>query len=571
MQLRDFQQQCDRQVCDAWDDGAQNVMLCMPTGGGKTVLFCHRVQQAQCHSRIVVHRQELIAQTALTLNDNGIYHSIKAPREVVRQVVRAQCKLHGRSYYAPNAIVKVESVDSTSEDKSDVKVELVVMDEGHHVLVANKWGKRLARYPAAKGLFVTAHACRADGLGLGRVGGAGLVDALVIGPYGRELISRGFLTDYRPMCPPSDVDVSEVEISAATGDYNQVQLRDEVHKSKQLVGSVIRHYCEVAGGKLGITFAVDIIEATKLQDAYRAAGVPAEIITAKTPTTHRVNLMERFRARQILQLVSVDVLGEGVDVPAIEVVSFARHTASWQLYCQQFGRALRVLVDEQYAKRWGEYSDADRRAIIAASTKPKAIILDHVGNIARHKVLRGLPDSKQTYDLRTVSRAALRKSADDAIPTRTCLGLGPPPCLYPYEAILSACPLCGTPKPLPRSRGNIEEVEGNLIELDPLALDASYREIARIDGACPVRGIDAAGYGARKAWNARQEAQRPLRDMIALWAGHQKHIGRDEAETYRLFWYKYNVDVATAMTLGTNDAYRLYARLIDDLREVRRA
>ena len=34
-----------------------------------------------------------------------------------------------------------------------------------------------------------------------------------------------------------------------------------------------------------------------------------------------------------MQLVNVDILGEGVDVPAIEVVSMARPTESYALYC----------------------------------------------------------------------------------------------------------------------------------------------------------------------------------------------------------------------------------------------
>jgi len=564
--LHDFQQDADARIQSAWDAGAQNVMAVMPTGSGKTVLFCHIVKRLNVPTRLMAHRQELVSQISLTLNRDEIKHSITAPKDVITQIVRAHVDLHGRSHYAVNSQVRVESVDTVAkrEGKQDENVRLVIIDEGHHVLSDNKWGTALARYRNARGLLVTAHACRADGLGLGRTGN-GVVDTLVVGPCGRDLIRRGFLTDYRVFCPPDDIDIQGVEISNATGDYNQVQLRDRVHKSRGLVGSVVEHYLRVAAGKLGITFAVDIEEAKKLCNAYRAAGVIAELITAKTDVRHRSEIMRRFRAREVQQLVSVDVLGEGVDVPAIEVVSFARHTASWQLMCQQFGRALRVSVAEEYARLWGGYTDEKRKQIIEASNKPRAIVLDHVGNIARHYVHRGLPDSPQSYSLATVSRAALRKQPDDAIPLFVCIA-----CLQPYESFRSVCPWCKAPRPAPQSRSSVEAVEGNLLELDPVALDERYREIARVDGPANARGFDAAANAIRKLHGQRQEAQKPLRDLIALWAGHQRHLGMDEAESYRLFWRKYGYDVAQAMTLGTNDAYKLYARLAIDLNNVRK-
>lgn len=569
MSLRDFQQQAVNQVQSAWHSGAQNVMLCLPTGGGKTVAFCHIVQQSQRPARIIAHRQELVSQISLTLNREGVPHGIVAPKAVVQATIRAHIETQGKSYYQAKSIVKVVSVDTANargEEKGDANVEIVVMDEGHHVLRENKWGKAMSRHQRARGLFVTAHAVRADGLGLGR-SGAGMVDALVIGPYGRQLIARGYLTDYRIFCPDADIDRTKIELSSATGDYNQVKLRDEVHSSKGLVGSVVGHYLSLAAGKLGITFAVDIEEATKLQRAYMAAGVASQVITANTDIRLRSAIMRKFRAREIMQLVSVDVLGEGVDVPAVEVVSFARPTASWQLMCQQLGRALRVMVAPEHSLRWGDYSDQKRREIIAASDKPRAIVIDHVGNIAYHWMFRKLPCSEQVYDLNNATRGS-RKPADDAIPLTRCLN---PTCLHPYESVLSKCPLCGTPRPAPRSRGNIEAVEGVLTELDPAVLSETYNEIQRIDGPPNAHGYDAVAHSIRRQHAARQDMQRPLRDMIALWAGHQRHIGRDDEETYRRFWYRYGVDVATAMTLNPQDACRLQARLIDDLNNVRAA
>jgi superfamily II DNA or RNA helicase len=122
----------------------------------------------------------------------------------------------------------------------------------------------------------------------------------------------------------------------------------------------------LAPGKLGVTFDTDVDSATETAAAFRAAGVPAEVVSAKTPDALRAQILRRFKNREILQLVNVDLFGEGFDLPAIEVVSFARATESFALYCQQFGRALRLMLAAAAAAVHADLTDEGRRAAIAA-------------------------------------------------------------------------------------------------------------------------------------------------------------------------------------------------------------
>jgi hypothetical protein len=315
-----------------------------------------------------------------------------------------------------------------------------------------------------------------------------------------------------------------------------------------------------AAGKLGITFAVDIEAATELAAKYRSEGIPAEIITAKTPLFVRGQLMRQFRARQILQLVSVDVLGEGVDVPAVEVVSMARPTASFQLYSQQFGRALRLMLTDQQNATWNERTDTQRLAEIAASVKPKAIIIDHVENYVRH----GLPDVERKYTLDRAPRKS-RKAPSDEIPLRYCVNED---CLEPYQATLSKCPHCGTPRPPPMRRGSPEEVDGNCFELDPEVLHAMRVEQAKVDGPArpPVGAAHVVIASIHKNHNARRDAQYELRKAMGLWGGWQHHtLGRDPAEVQRRFFFKFGRDVLSAQVLGVNEAEALRVRIAEDL------
>jgi DNA repair protein RadD len=559
--LRDFQSKLKVEIYEAWAQGARDVMGVMATGGGKTVLFCDIIAEQAVPTCSIAHRQELVGQAALQLNREQVPHGIIAPDAIQRQIVTLEQEMHGRSFFSPRADVRVAGVDTlVGIDPRDPwlkRVSLIVQDEGHHTLKENKWGRAHALFPQARGLLMTAHAIRSDGRGLGRQAD-GLADKLVIGPCARELMSRGFLCDYRLIAPPSDIHVEDIDVGES-GEYNQKQVRAAVHSSKTIVGDVVKHYLKFAAGKLGITFAVDIEAATELAAKYRSEGIPAEIITAKTPLFVRGQLMRQFRARQILQLVSVDVLGEGVDVPAVEVVSMARPTASFQLYSQQFGRALRLMLTDQQNATWNDRTDTQRLAEIAASVKPKAIIIDHVENYVRH----GLPDVERKYSLDRAPRRS-RKEKSDEIPLRYCINED---CLEPYPAVLSKCPNCGTPKPPPMRRGTPEEVDGNCFELDPEVLHAMRVEQAKVDGPAriPPGAADIVMRSIHKNHNMRRDAQHELRKAMALWAGWQQSLGRDGPEVQRTFFFKYGRDVMSAQVLGAEEADELRARIEADL------
>lgn len=411
----------------------------------------------------------------------------------------------------------------------------VIVHNCHHVLRENKWGQAASMFPNARGLYPTATPCRSDKKGLGRHAD-GLIDAMVLGPSMRWLIENGFLTDYRVFAPKSDIDISKVAISQSTGDFNLTQLRSAVHESRQIVGDVVKHYLRIAPGKLGATFCVDVEEATKVAAAYRAAGVPAEVITGNTPPLLRAELMRRFRNRDILQLVSVDILGEGVDVPAIEVVTMARHTASFGLFTQQFGRALRPMEGKSHA-----------------------IIIDHVGNFVRH----GPPDAPQNWTLDRGERR--RSSATDAESVRVCDNID---CLAAYPRRLTHCPYCEQP-PTVAGRSAPEYVDGDLHELDASVLAHLRGEIERIDGAATLPlHLDAKIQRAVFNRHAeKQEAQRALRQTMALWGGYWVTQGETVRVAQKRFYLTWGIDVMTAQTLGVKDATALRERIVTWLNE----
>jgi hypothetical protein len=273
-----------------------------------------------------------------------------------------------------------------------------------------------------------------------------------------------------------------------------------------------------------VTFAVDIESATDIARQYNKAGVRAELITSKTPALLRSDIMRRFRNREILQIVNVDILGEGVDVPAIEVVSMARPTQSYGLYSQQFGRGLRPMPDKEHA-----------------------IIIDHVSNVKNH----GLPDAPVLWTLDRRDRRS-RKAKDDVPKVKACVE-----CFGVYEAYLKGCPYCGN-IPQPKGRSSPDLVDGDLFELDADVLAAMRGEISRIDGPAKApKGVGrAAEIAIHRRHTARQEAQRELRGMIARWAGHY-HPKHSDSEILRMFYSAFGIDVLSAQALNAEDANKL--------------
>lgn len=569
MRLRPYQSDNKDDIYNAWDRGAENVLSVNPTGSGKTVIFSDVIHDEKNASCAIAHRQELVSQISIALARNDIRHRIIGPKNVVRLVVGMHMAESGMSYYDPSAPCAVAGVDTLVRRGDELapwlnSVKLWVQDEAHHVLKANKWGTAAAMFPNARGLGVTATPDRADGKGLGR-DNDGLFDKMVEGPQMRDLINMGYLTDYRVFAPKTeDLDLANVTVSKVTGDYNPNKLKTAIRKS-HVIGDVVKHYLRIAPGKLGITFATDVETATEIAAQFNLAGVPAAVVSAKTPDAERVAILRKFKNRELLQLVNVDLFGEGFDLPAIEVVSMARPTQSYALYCQQFGRALRLMISAILSGAWDTYTDAQRRDHIAASSKPHAIIIDHVGNIDRHL----LPDKPRVWSMDRREKRGNSNTTGD-IPMRAC-----PECTGSYERVFSKCPYCGF-KPVPGVRSGPEQVDGDLIELSADALAAMRGEMDRVDmSPADARAEMAAKYmpeiGIRagvKRHVARQEMQEALRASIAWWAGWQRAAGRSDSESYKRFYFAFGIDVLSAQSLNTKEALTLAEKINNHLGEL---
>lgn len=534
--LRDYQSNMVHEVHDAWNNGAQNVLMRADTGAGKTAILGYIHHNHAGASAILAHRSELVGQLSLTLARYGLRHNIIAADTTKRAIARAHVEEFGQCYYTPGARAAVASVDTLVRaeglDSWAAQVTLWTNDEGHHLIQGNKWGTAIERFthPAVKGLLPTATPRRADGKGLGRHAD-GYADVMIEGPPMRWLIGRGYLTDYKIYCPPTDLKM--LDEPGATGDWSPVQLR-KAAKASHIVGDVVQHYRTWAYGKRTLTFCTDVETAIETAARFNLEGIPSAVLTGKTHDYVRRAIIHQLERGEIWNICAVDIISEGFDLPAVECVILARPTASLAVYMQQFGRALRALA----GKLW-------------------AIIIDAVSNTIR---MGGPPDRNRIW---TLDRAVRRAAGTGGIPYRVCLE-----CFQPYERIYAACPHCGH-RPVPQGRNSPAAVDGDLAELDAATLAMLRGEVARVDMNDYEYAASLVDKFAQPEWvtagtnrhRERRAAQETLRAAMARHAGPLHQAGYTDSMLQREFFLRFGVSILEAMALGTADALALTARV----------
>ena len=405
MQLRGYQQEAIDDLRNAYRAGAKAPLLCLPTGGGKTIIFSAIANSAAARGKqvlILVHRRELLHQASRKLTAIGLDHGLIAA-----------------GMAATNKPVQVASVQTLVRrlSRMDWQPSLIIIDEAHHAS-AGSWTTVLDKWPDAFRLGVTATPCRLDGRGL-----SSAFDQLVLGPSVGDLTDWGFLSPARIYAPPVIADLSGLRRRA--GDYAADQASTAMDRPT-VTGDAIAHYQRLAGAQRAIAFCCSIDHANHVAASFNAAGIPAATLLGSTPDRDAV--VAAFDAGSVQVLVTVDVVSEGFDIPAASCAILLRPTQSLGLYLQQVGRVLRP-----------------------APGKDHALVLDHVGNVHRH----GFPDDDREWSL---ADGAKRAGSASAPSVRTC-----PECYAAFKP-QPICPCCGATCAPIKSRV-IREMAGELTEL----------------------------------------------------------------------------------------------------------
>jgi superfamily II DNA or RNA helicase len=383
MELRDYQKKAIDDIRASYRAGHKAPLLCLPTGGGKTVIFSYIAQSAAAKGKrvlILVHRRELAQQTSETLKSFGVDHGIIAS-----------------GHPMDTKPVQVASVQTLARRLERIKTDpgLIVVDEAHHA-VAGSWEKVIDRFSDSKLLGVTATPMRLDGKPLDHI-----FDALISGPSVKELTEAGFLAPSKCFTVPAKLDRKAIGVIG--GDF---KMSDAVLKMSEckVNGDAVVEYRRHCSGKPAVVFCCNIAHAEFVADLFSEAGYKAAHLSGKLSHEIRKQRIQDLGRGKLQVLTSCDVISEGTDIPAVAAAILLRPTQSEALYLQQVGRALRISEGKDYA-----------------------LILDCVGNIFDH----GMPDAKRNFTLHGEDKLKAES-------VREC-----PDCFAVMPSSCDVCPECG--------------------------------------------------------------------------------------------------------------------------------
>jgi DNA repair protein RadD len=451
--LRPYQSQAISDLRLAYRDGARAPLLVLPTGGGKTIVMAEILRGIADRGRsaiVLVHRRELIAQTADKLQLAGVEHGIIAA-----------------GILAADHPIQVASVQTLARrlDRMPFAPDLIVIDEAHHA-TAGSWQRVMDHWPDALRLGVTATPARLDGRGL-----SAAFDRLIFGPSVADLISLDYLVNSRIYAPPLVADLSQLKRRA--GDYANDQAATAMDRPT-VTGDAISHYTRLASGQRAIAFCCSVQHAEHVAASFNAAGIPASTLLGATDPVRRDQVVQRFAAGELQVLVTVDVVSEGFDIPAASVAILLRPTQSEGLYLQQVGRVLRP-----------------------APGKAAAIVLDHVGNVHRH----GWPDDPRDWSLADRERRTRASAAAPSV--RTC-----PECFAAFKPA-PVCPCCGAacappPRVIRQQDGDLKELQREAVQ-QRVAERKKAQSIEQLIQVGIARGMKNPAGWARHVFYARQQ------------------------------------------------------------------
>ena len=297
--LRDYQIDSVAQVGAAFREGSKRVILCLPTGAGKTVIFSDIAAKAASKGKrvgIVTHRRELLSQAG-RLNSCDI--------------------------------LMVETLNNRIKKGLDLgQYDLLVIDEAH----IGNFRKVLEGF---KGFVIGATATPLSNPPLKEQYNA------IVCPIGIEqLIAQGWLaTPHTYAMHPVDTST----LQSARGEFTEASLDDAFNRPKVYEG-VVKEFCSKWRDKKAIVFCVNISATDNTADEFSKQLGADRVFAVHSGQDPKIRpaIIQAFMESTNGILVNCGIATTGFDCPDIEVVVVNRATKSVALWLQMVGRASRT-------------------------------------------------------------------------------------------------------------------------------------------------------------------------------------------------------------------------------------
>lgn len=407
MKLRDYQEECISKIMSGMHTDADQLAM-GPTGVGKTVIFCELVKRAielmkndgrELKTVILVNQIRLVEQTVESLlkfipeNKIGIYCGSLNKKQ-------------------DDAAVLVATIQSIKNHKPFV--HLLIIDEAHRAANAPMYSKFIDVLkeinPKLKIVRFTATPFTSNGY---LYGPKKDIKKLVFKRTLKEMIAEGYLVP--PVFDSVEHSFDTSGLKKRKGEFILKELTELTNDEKKIKEQV-KDALSRLNGRKKIIWAGTCIEHAEAIHREISLYEQATIVHSKLSKDEQAFNFNEFVDSDVRHCSSVTMLGEGLDIPAIDAIVCMRPTRSPVLYVQLVGRGLRLFPGKtdclflDYGKAVENLGHPNNPVVTEKGTKavdPRVIICP----ACRHYIfLPAKGCSNCSYELEIIERKKLEHS-----------------------------------------------------------------------------------------------------------------------------------------------------------------
>jgi superfamily II DNA or RNA helicase len=355
-QLRPYQARAFQEITADLASAAR-ALLVVATGLGKTVIggevvARHLNDDPSGKVLVVAHQIDLVEQL-----ERAMWHHL--PKTVRTQLLTGAEK--------PNDLrgVTCATVASAlSYVRGGYRPSLVMVDEAHHVAEQGNYSELLNSLESVPRFGVTATPWRGDRFDIRHYFGEPSFTLDI-----EEGMRLGYLADVRYRLFADNVDWDFVR-DTSRNSYTIKDLNAKLflpQRDEAIRDELMDTWATVREPR-AIVFCRGVEHAERMAQLLDA--VPqwkgALALHAGLSKRDRQQRLLKFRSGEVPILTAVDILNEGVDVPNVNIIVFARVTHSRRIFVQQLGRGLRLRKGKSHVDVLDFVSDIRRVAAIMA-------------------------------------------------------------------------------------------------------------------------------------------------------------------------------------------------------------
>lgn len=392
IELWPFQKEAVHKCRAQYKMGRKRLILCSPTGSGKTIMGSWLVKAALERGRtvtVLVDRKELLTQFYKALSSFGVTPTI----------VDAGSKPMKSQFY----LGMVESYYSRAKRYPHLlDVDFMVCDEAHSTsywklfkLMPNCLVLGLTASPVLTGTKARLNEVYDDIVELAKV---------------EDLIRDGFLVDSVTYSVPTK---DSVKPRKKNGEFTE-EFQMEALANSGVYQGALEQYKKLCDGKKFLCYNVNVEHSMEICNYFNAAGVPCAHVDGSTPKDVRAKIFNDFREGKILGIHNFGICTTGYDEPSVECVIQNFWTNSLAKAIQTAGRGARLYPG-----------------------KEKFYILDMGQNYSRHGLWN---TNKKWKEIFHEPYEEIERQQQQAIANVACTTCG-----YIIQEQVAQCPICNTP------------------------------------------------------------------------------------------------------------------------------